>query len=236
MPTTRPPGPRFGVSFAVLLLGGLAATIGVIALVSAFWSVLRGPAYQVPGTVRLHLDSGEYRVYELDRSGTGRSGPPLIDRSTVSVRAPGGAAVPVLETSRNETITNGTETFETVVRFDAPTAGAYTLRFTPAAPTRVMVEPPLEDIVRDHAGWLLLVGAGVLLAGIGFIMVVVGLVRRGSARKRSATVGVAAPATPTVSISPPPPTVAPAGWFPDPSGAHRLRYWDGRTWTEHIAD
>ena len=27
-----------------------------------------------------------------------------------------------------------------------------------------------------------------------------------------------------------------AGWYPDPSGRHRHRYWDGRTWTEHVAD
>jgi hypothetical protein len=28
----------------------------------------------------------------------------------------------------------------------------------------------------------------------------------------------------------------PAGWFEDPSGAHASRYWDGSTWTEHVAD
>ncbi|MFN8078312.1 MAG: DUF2510 domain-containing protein [Kineosporiaceae bacterium] len=26
------------------------------------------------------------------------------------------------------------------------------------------------------------------------------------------------------------------GWYPDPSGAHRYRYWDGRTWTPAVAD
>lgn len=29
---------------------------------------------------------------------------------------------------------------------------------------------------------------------------------------------------------------APApGWYPDPSGRYEVRYWDGRSWTEHIA-
>ena len=28
----------------------------------------------------------------------------------------------------------------------------------------------------------------------------------------------------------------PAGWFPDPGGAHDHRYWDGTRWTEHVAD
>ena len=27
----------------------------------------------------------------------------------------------------------------------------------------------------------------------------------------------------------------PANWYPDPSGRHELRYWDGSRWTEHVA-
>jgi uncharacterized protein YxjI len=28
---------------------------------------------------------------------------------------------------------------------------------------------------------------------------------------------------------------SPAGWYPDPLGRHESRYWDGATWTEHVA-
>lgn len=38
----------------------------------------------------------------------------------------------------------------------------------------------------------------------------------------------AAPAAPTAS--------PPAGWYGDPHGKDRLRYWDGARWTEHTAD
>jgi hypothetical protein len=31
-------------------------------------------------------------------------------------------------------------------------------------------------------------------------------------------------------------TAAASGWFADPLGRHELRYWDGATWTEHVAD
>ncbi len=28
----------------------------------------------------------------------------------------------------------------------------------------------------------------------------------------------------------------PANWFPDPTGRHELRYWDGTQWTAHVSD
>jgi hypothetical protein len=254
-PSARPPGPRLGISLAVTLAGGLAAAIGIVVFVAAFWSVLTGPVYQVPSTLRIHLDSGTYRVYELDRSGRGLAGRPLVDSSTLTVRAPDGTRVSVVETSLTENLTNGSESFDSVVRFATPDSGTYTLRFTPSAPTRVMVEPSLGDVARDHAGWLVLFGVGVLLGGIGLVMIIVGAVRRSAARKRTAAAAAvtAAPtatghaagypptsppptAPPAAPVAQPPPAVAPAGWFPDPSGTHRLRYWDGRAWTEHIAD
>jgi hypothetical protein len=39
----------------------------------------------------------------------------------------------------------------------------------------------------------------------------------------------AAPAPPAQSAGPP------AGWYPDPQGQARLRYWDGATWTEQTS-
>lgn len=32
------------------------------------------------------------------------------------------------------------------------------------------------------------------------------------------------------------PPAPPGEWRPDPGGRHQLRYWDGRVWTEHVAD
>ena len=31
-----------------------------------------------------------------------------------------------------------------------------------------------------------------------------------------------------------PETPGPADWYPDPSGAAQLRYWDGAAWTDHV--
>jgi hypothetical protein len=31
-------------------------------------------------------------------------------------------------------------------------------------------------------------------------------------------------------------STAPAGWLPDPSGRHQVRFWDGATWTAAVSD
>lgn len=46
--------------------------------------------------------------------------------------------------------------------------------------------------------------------------------------------GAPAPVAPIEAL--PPQNLPPAGWHPDPSGRHALRYWDGATWTAHAAD
>ena len=46
---------------------------------------------------------------------------------------------------------------------------------------------------------------------------------------------VVAPVAP-IEAPPQPQNLPPAGWHPDPSGRHALRYWDGTTWTAHAAD
>jgi hypothetical protein len=46
----------------------------------------------------------------------------------------------------------------------------------------------------------------------------------------------AATAPPTAPTAPQAPAVAPAQWYPDPSGRHQYRYWDGRVWTTKVAD
>ena len=186
----RPPGPRFGVSLTVLLLGLAAAVVGVVMIVSAFWQIVNGPAYAVPSVLRVHLDSGNYKIYEYDRFGKSdgfRTAPPLVSPSTVNVTAPSGARVAVSSTAGgvSETISDGDGSYTAVVRFRAPSDGTYTIRVRTPAATRVKIEHPLVDIAGDNVGWILLIVGGGIVMLVGFVMVVVGLIRRGSAKRRA---------------------------------------------------
>jgi hypothetical protein len=51
------------------------------------------------------------------------------------------------------------------------------------------------------------------------------------------TGNVPAPVQPPAAAAPAAPvTDIPAGWYTDPQGQARLRYWDGAAWTAHTAD
>jgi Protein of unknown function (DUF2510)/Protein of unknown function (DUF3592) len=68
-------------------------------------------------------------------------------------------------------------------------------------------------------------GVVVLMVG-GVVLAIVLAARRIPAHRPSPT-----PATLASGWSQ---GAAPAGWFPDPSRRHELRYWDGQHWTEHV--
>lgn len=44
----------------------------------------------------------------------------------------------------------------------------------------------------------------------------------------------ARPAPPAALPVPPAATTTPADWYPDPTGRHQVRYFDGNSWTEHV--
>jgi hypothetical protein len=81
--------------------------------------------------------------------------------------------------------------------------------------------------------WLANVGSALLLIG-ALVALLPAMARRAGRTHQPALLGAdAAPTTPAPASTPATVTSSPApGWYPDPSGRARLRYWDGRTWTE----
>jgi hypothetical protein len=66
------------------------------------------------------------------------------------------------------------------------------------------------------------------------VVIPVDLIMLSKAGKLAPPVGVGAQ---PAAIAPPPPQTAgpPPGWYTDPQGEARVRYWDGSVWTEHTA-
>lgn len=107
----------------------------------------------------------------------------------------------------------------------------------------------------DRSGWWLLL-AIVPLANIVLLYFLILEGTRGPNQygpdPKSAEPAFGAPAIPGYAVPPAPPappappmppmapmTAAPAlpaaGWLPDPTERHELRYWDGSQWTEHVS-
>jgi hypothetical protein len=93
------------------------------------------------------------------------------------------------------------------------------LQSLPAMPVASPVATPVGALVADVAGAPSAAGASAVAAA-------------------ALTPPLGSPVSPALAATPMPavPSASPPpGWYPDPYGAARLRWWDGRAWTGHAA-
>ncbi len=218
-------GPRVRTAIIVAVAGMALLIPSIVVLGSTFWRTITGDVYRVPGTIELQLGTGPYTVYEWagnqDNSGPVQVGQvygTTLDSATVRVTGPSGLVVPVRQTGANEWIDRDNDRYVAVLTFDARNAGRYRVAVDSDAPTTVLVQRSLGETFRRSVGWIGGMVLGGLLVTVGFVLLIVGLVRRSNTRRQHAVV------------------LPPAGWHPDPHRTHRLRYWDGQRWTDHTAD
>jgi Protein of unknown function (DUF2510)/Protein of unknown function (DUF3592) len=119
--------------------------------------------------------------------------------------------------------------------------------FDPSRPEEAHLDSRLSDRVSGLAsrvGWGLIIVSAVvgipLLLILSPMALVVGLMLTGvilavvvAVRQRQ---GGRQSSTPAAQAGPWGQRVVSAGWFPDPSRQHELRFWDGQRWTQHVVD
>ena len=189
-PAARRPGPSLGMSFIVMGVGLAIAIASVVAIVIPLLGSFTSRVYDAPGTYSVHLRAKEYIVYQHTGSrsvfGSSDSSPTLrILPSAVIVLAPDGSTVPVSYTSKNETITRGSNEYTASLQFDAPTRGLYQVRFNsdPTRPTTVIIARSITDAIHGVLPWFGVGALGGFLMVAGLVMLIVGATRRGRAKR-----------------------------------------------------
>jgi len=178
------------LSLIVGAVGLLIGIVSVVAIVIPLVGVFTSDAYTVPGEIHLHLHDTRYTVYQRtgERSPFGTSNPDdsifRLSPNSLTVTAPDNSTVPVFYDNRSETITRGSAEYTGQLTFDPPSSGDYLLQFTRVS-TTVIVARSVSDAIRGVLVWFGVgaIGGALLIAGI--VMLIIGGVRRGRAKRAS---------------------------------------------------
>ena len=180
-----------------LIVGAMCAVLGLaLFFVVVLSGILNTTVYDTPAHISLQCHAGNYLVYQYAGTndsgvpfGIGQRGPLTITPRQVRVTGPGGHRVPTWEGTGSETITKGSQTYASVVGFNAPAAGTYTVAVQSTAPTSVIIAPSLGSQFARGAPWLPLSGAGAIIAVVGLVLLIVKANRRTRARLQAVAAG-----------------------------------------------
>ncbi len=202
------------------MVGVIAAIASFVVLGEVLVNTVSGASVLTsPGSEQVSCRTGTYLLYV-------ESGTDLLSTGTgaISVSGPGGESVPLTLESTTESISRNGVEFSGQVGFAANHEGTYTITVrTPG--TSLVVAPSFTTTASQNLGWVVGALVSLLAALTGFILLVVGLVKRSRAKKQMANLGGgpwgAPPGAPPPGWQPgpPPPGAPPPGWPYAPPGA-----------------
>ena len=234
---TRQPGPPLWLSILVFLIGTGLIAFGAFVLLSRFLESSTVPSFEVPGSQERSLDPGTYDVFGSTGDVFDFFVPPSFSAAEVTVtNTDTGVSVPTNPGAEVEfTITRQTTSYERVGTFTITEAGSYRFDITPqdgADPSRAVVARSVFATFGEARSPIIILGVGIVLTVLGAIMVIIGIVRRGRAKRAAkghgptpgiyqaplpatSTTTPAAPQNPAAPLSPTPPPAPP----PTPPGS-----------------
>jgi hypothetical protein len=192
-PRSGRPGPGLGVSISLMVVGALIGIVATVAIAVPFVNAYTSRSYGAPSHYSIHLRHGRYTVFERTGTRSGFSFGPgngriTIDPSQVTVTGPDGERVTVLAADDDETMKRDSDDYRSAVEFDARSSGNYDVRLSTRIVTSVIITRSPQEVVRSVLAWFGAGGVGGLMFVAGLVLLIVGITRRGRAR-RAAPVG-----------------------------------------------